>query len=691
MKQMRLVNRLAMMVLLVVASAGCNSGYESPLTVSSDGFNDADGFNRADSIVSVVGDTRDYQRLLDVVDSLERAGELSLVKTIFYRTITYNLMGQHRTSLRLYSQLAGIDVKELRTQIELESYIYSYNNYVRVLCEMRRYDRALREAQNADRKLKAAGYNDFANHHDIAQIVGECQLYLGQTELAGKSFQKSLHGVHMRLAAHHDPLDYRECQKTMNAIVKCYIQTGRYAEAEPWIDVQDSLFAIADAHPQRDPVFIDEMRADIFYGKALLAQAQGRTDVAERAFSTYLSTDVAKQLGSIINSSEYLMSARRYEEAARNYAQLDRFLQESGYEADLENIGRYVLPKYRANLLAGHRDSAIHVAAQLAEAYDTALVRQRMIDADLLTTFYDTEGKERQIAEQRAELSQQRLWTVVIIAVIFVIFFAVYTIQRRKAYKALNATNRQLVLANEKAEESSRLKTQFIQQISHEVRTPLNVLSGFAQVLTAPDIDISYDELHTISEKIVENSDRITQLIDKMLDLGLVNANAAIECHDEVRVMDVVNSAVDKSGIRKAAHLDLSLEAMPQDESLTFVTNKKSVVKALTLLLDNAVKFTHPLAFKGREHRDEKAHVTLRVNVSQQDVVFVVEDTGVGIPPEQAGNIFTEFVQLDEYADGTGIGLPIARSLARHMGGDVTLDTTYTAGARFVMSLPLTS
>lgn len=69
----------------------------------------------------------------------------------------------------------------------------------------------------------------------------------------------------------------------------------------------------------------------------------------------------------------------------------------------------------------------------------------------------------------------------------------------------------------------------------------------------------------------------------------------------------------------------------------------------------------------------------------------MIEDTGIGIPADQAENVFNEFVQLNEYIDGTGIGLTIARSLARHMGGDILLDTTYTDGARFVMQLPLDS
>ena len=688
---------LTLILLILVVVGGCTNRKQLP-AIGDGGFNDAEGFNRADSIVSAIGDARDNnERVLAVIDSLEQAGELSLPKTIFYRTITYNLMGQRSNSLRLYSQLSSIDMNDLATEADLDAYLYSYNNYVRLLCEMRRYDRALREANAADRKLKAAGYDAFTEHHDIAQTMGECQLYLGQTDLAAQSFRKSLQGVHTRLAVHHDPLDYRECQKCMNAIVKVYMRTDRYAEAAPWIAVQDSLYAVADAHPQRDTVFLDEMKADISYSKALLAHAQGRTADAERAFSDYQSTHTAAQLGSVINSSEYLMLTHRYDEAAHNYEQLDHFLKSGGYKADFENFGLYMMPKFRANLLAGHTDSALRTAMIVAEYYDSALVRQRRIDSDLLTTFYDTEGKERQIAEQSAALSQQRLLTVVIIMLVLAIFVIFYTMQRRKAYKKLDATNRQLVaaneqldatnhqlvIANEKAKESSRMKTNFIRQISHEVRTPLNIISGFTQVLAAPDIKLSSDELQDISRQIMDNSGRITHLIDQMLDLSQLNRNADIERNDTVRPADIATLAITLSGIREADHLQLQQQVSPQAEQLTIDTDQKSAAKALALLLSNAAKFTLPLASD-----DQKLRVTLIIDTTPTHVAFTVEDTGIGVPPEQVENIFNEFVQLDEFTDGTGIGLSIARSLARHMGGDVILDTAYTDGARFVMTLP---
>ena len=184
--------RLTFVLLLVVTLAGCSDTPRLPSS-SLGSYTDAEGFNRADSIVDAVGDVRNNgQRLLFVIDSLEAAGELSLPKTIFYRTIAYNIMGRGRNSLLLYAQLGNISMADLTTEADLYAYIYSYNNYVRLLCEMKRYDRALREAGAADRKLRSAGYDVFTEHHDSAQTIGECQLCLGQKELAAESFRKAL-------------------------------------------------------------------------------------------------------------------------------------------------------------------------------------------------------------------------------------------------------------------------------------------------------------------------------------------------------------------------------------------------------------------------------------------------------------------------------------------------------------------
>ena len=178
-------SRLTIIALALIAVTSCTNNKR--LAASSD-----DGYNRADSIVNAIGDLRDMPQLINVTDSLENTGELSKVRGIFYKAIAYNLMGQSRTALSLYYQLATIDAKDLKTQADIDSYVYASKDYIRLLCDMRRYDRALREAYNADKKLKEAGYNTFVDHHDIAQMIGESQIYLEQYKEAEKNFEKSL-------------------------------------------------------------------------------------------------------------------------------------------------------------------------------------------------------------------------------------------------------------------------------------------------------------------------------------------------------------------------------------------------------------------------------------------------------------------------------------------------------------------
>jgi signal transduction histidine kinase len=160
------------------------------------------------------------------------------------------------------------------------------------------------------------------------------------------------------------------------------------------------------------------------------------------------------------------------------------------------------------------------VATKIAEAYDSALIRQKANDAALVTTIYDTKGKERQIVEKEAELSQQRLGYSAIVLMILVGVFLEYTIHRRKAYNKLNAINRELTQANQRTEEVSQMKSKFIKEIFHEVRTPLNALQGFTQVLANPEITLSNEEMQKISKMMQENSDRITRIVDKMLDFN---------------------------------------------------------------------------------------------------------------------------------------------------------------------------
>jgi signal transduction histidine kinase len=183
-----------------------------------------------------------------------------------------------------------------------------------------------------------------------------------------------------------------------------------------------------------------------------------------------------------------------------------------------------------------------------------------------------------------------------------------------------------------------------------------------------------------------------------MLELAEASSETAIERNDDVPAVMIPAQAVDESRVSMATHLTFDMQIAPEAEMAIIHTNLQQATRALVLLLDNAMKFTHPAeAHGGAAAVTEKAKVVLSVATESQQteqqtkqlLCMTVEDTGIGIPEEEAEHIFDEFVQLDEYYDGTGIGLTVARSIARRLGGDIVLDTSYKDGARFVYTLPI--
>ena len=278
-----------------------------------------------------------------------------------------------------------------------------------------------------------------------------------------------------------------------------------------------------------------------------------------------------------------------------------------------------------------------------------------------------------------------------ILAYVFIIFvFGVFIYFYHRSSVRLKKAYHELEIANKRAQELSRMKSDFIQQISHEIRTPLNILSGFTQVLTMSDAKLDEAMRQEIKGKITENTDRITSLVNKMLELSEARSQTVIECYDKVTAVQIVTEAINASGIEKASHLEFDLLIAPDAKDVRIQTNLAAAVRSLSLVLDNARKFTAPA--EGRPHTppsDQLQKVVLRLTGLSGRLFFSVEDTGIGIAHKDAERIFDEFVQLDEFYDGTGIGLTVARSLARRIGGDIKVDTAYIGGSRFVMTLPI--
>ena len=299
---------------------------------------------------------------------------------------------------------------------------------------------------------------------------------------------------------------------------------------------------------------------------------------------------------------------------------------------------------------------------------DSTFSKDVRMQLDELNTLFQVDE-----LRMKGQLDRSRFIILIIGLLLLVLLLFMYF--RHRAAKRLAQKNQELMIANARAEESSEMKTNFIQQISHEFRTPLNILNGFTQILTAPNMVLQEEEKADIQKRISESTERITGLVNKMRELSDANSQQFIQRTADISALTIAKQAAEHTGIQQDTHIKFLLQADAQEEPLIH-TNQRSATRALTLLLDNARKFT------------KEGEVRLAIRQLPEAVCFIVEDTGIGIPPKEAEHIFDEFVQLDEYYDGTGIGLTVARSIARRLGGDIVLDTSYTGGARFVMTLP---
>ena len=235
---------------------------------------------------------------------------------------------------------------------------------------------------------------------------------------------------------------------------------------------------------------------------------------------------------------------------------------------------------------------------------------------------------------------------------------------------------KQLKKAYDHALESDRMKTAFIQNVSHEVRTPLNVISGFAQVISDPELASGLEDRRKIADMMQKNARIITSLVDEMLELSNSESATGANKEDEVEVNDMLRDLLQENESLVNKGTELRFESTLNDDYV-IKTNQMMLKRIVGSLVDNAIKNT------------PQGTVTLKVSTDKDDLKLMVEDTGKGIPAEEAEHIFERFFKLDAFKEGLGLGLPLCRSMAQRLGGTVRLDTTYQKGARFIVTLPL--
>ena len=646
----------------------------------------------ADSLIDVAHKKHDYDKILNLVEKYEEKGSLSPLKAHYWRGYVYSRQRKMRMAENEWKQAIA---QEVKSPDAYEYYAKSANRLAALMFTKFDYEGTIRVAVPAMKFLKEVDYtsnNDFANLHTF---VGSCQLKLGKSEEAAQNYNIAYSQYLLVTEDNQNTSDYTTAIIGIVNIVNAYLQGTHYKEAYEWTDRMNDMLQRYRKLPQADAGFIDKEWARLNFYRGYILECMGKKEEAQKAYKQALCTRYAQTAEGQIEGSTYLIAARRWNEAADKYHGLEQLLNRYDMKMTLDNIRTYLVPKYRANAGAHRTDSALYVATWICNALDTAITMERKNASIELATIYDMQQKETEIAEQKASLSQQRYLGTVLTLLAVIIGFSLFIYFRHQAALRLESAYRELEVANARAEESSRIKSEFIQQISHEIRTPLNILSGYTQVLTNTDLEIDRDTRHEINRQITENTDRLAGLVSKMLELSDARSKTVIEQNDTISAVDIAKEAARLSEIEDAQHLTFDMMVSQQAASLNITTNQAAATRALTLVLDNARKFTAPAEsltaanMEQAEQANKKQKVVLTLQTIDDAMLFIVEDTGIGVPPEEAERIFDEFVQLDEYYDGTGIGLTIARSIARRMGGDIVLDTEYTEGARFIMMLPI--
>jgi signal transduction histidine kinase len=266
----------------------------------------------------------------------------------------------------------------------------------------------------------------------------------------------------------------------------------------------------------------------------------------------------------------------------------------------------------------------------------------------------------------------------IVIFTFLLIGMIIYRMNKNRYLRKLQRQNHDLLIARDKAQEANRMKISFLRNMSHEIRTPLNIISGYAQIISDPRTLTSDAERADIAKRISHSTNTIVRIVDEILDISSKESIHYIDKSDLVTCNDLLRQLAEPYQDEESG-FSVRVELLLKD-SCKIVTNRKELQKILNHLMDNAIKFT-----------PQGGTITLRSyhhKLDQNMICFSVTDTGCGIKEGDEEKIFEHFYKSDIYKEGVGLGLSVARRVARQLGGDVILDTRYKEGSRFILQLP---
>jgi len=554
----------------------------------------------------------------------------------------------------------SLNADGLLSQLDESQRYYTYFELERILIKSSLFRGEIRMAiAQSDQmysKARALAY-PFGNALAL-NAMGEVYSYTGRLREAGAAYEESLRlldgmdgeDVHIRMLL-VELIDYNLRIRNVNGASRYLARLNLYPEDRL------SPLELAMRH-------ISNASCQLFKGD-LKAASHCLVQIGQ--LETQLIPEIRQYL--LIIDARYLVATGEHEAALTAY---NDFLQ-TEYARINHNIYKEALLE-KADLLVkmGNKEEAYGQYGKVFSYIKTSFEKNYPKEIDRLCTRFQADQLAYQ--NERDRIVSMRFYLAgIIVSVLFLIFLLV--LGWKKIFRLKRSQMRQEAM-KEKAVQAIQRKNMFLSNMSHEVRTPLNAIVGFSAVLTDEDESFDDESRREFSEIIKVNSFQLLKLINDILDFSdFENDNITfnIRTHDAVKLCnEVVETVMASRKLEVEMRFDTDLSVLMLD------TDDARLRQVLINLLVNAAKFT------------EQGSIVLELKMDDADTaLFSVTDTGCGIPPEKQHLIFERFEKLNDFVQGSGLGLSICQLIVKYMNGKLWVDSGYTRGARFCFTHPL--
>ena len=554
----------------------------------------------------------------------------------------------------------SLNADGLLSQLDESQRYYTYFELERILIKSSLFRGEIRMAiAQSDQmysKARALAY-PFGNALAL-NAMGEVYSYTGRLREAGVAYEESLRlldgmdgeDVHIRMLL-VELIDYNLRIRNVNGASRYLARLNLYPEDRL------SPLELAMRH-------ISNASCQLFKGD-LKAASHCLVQIGQ--LETQLIPEIQQYL--LIIDARYLVATGEHEAALTAY---NDFLQ-TEYARINHNIYKEALLE-KADLLVkmGNKEEAYGQYGKVFSYIKTSFEKNYPKEIDRLCTRFQADQLAYQ--NERDRIVSMRFYLAgIIVSVLFLIFLLV--LGWKKIFRLKHSQMRQEAM-KEKAVQAIQRKNMFLSNMSHEVRTPLNAIVGFSAVLTDEDESFDDESRREFSEIIKVNSFQLLKLINDILDFSdFENDNITfnIRTHDAVKLCnEVVETVMASRKLEVEMRFDTDLSVLMLD------TDDARLRQVLINLLVNAAKFT------------EQGSIVLELKMADAGTaLFSVTDTGCGIPPEKQHLIFERFEKLNDFVQGSGLGLSICQLIVKYMNGKLWVDSGYTRGARFCFTHPL--